>query len=119
MRPSQGITLLIFKHVLKWVERTLRLSAGWGMLRGALKLGLFFCRCTCIESLGGVQLRDGSTHLGTVPSMEPNEDTVIFAQVSSCSTGIIIVNVGRYSSCPLGPTVPWVLLNTGDVAEHA
>jgi hypothetical protein len=28
-----------------------------------------------------VQLRDGSTHLGTVPSMEPNEDVVLFGQV--------------------------------------
>lgn len=33
-----------------------------------------------------MQLRDGSTHLGTVPSMEPNEDTVTFSQVSSCCT---------------------------------
>eukprot|EP00884_Botryococcus_braunii_P000857 jgi/Botrbrau1/10772/Bobra.0119s0002.1 len=37
-----------------------------------------------------LQLRDGSTHLGTVPSMEPNEDTVILSQGGSQTSAVVV-----------------------------
>lgn len=52
-----------------------------------------------------LQLRDGTTHLGTVPSMEPNEDTVTFGQVNFSPPVCACAALSRSSASDCADTV--------------